>query len=496
MAEKFFWADAIADQIIKQKGELDEYVCASGITPSGQVHIGNFREVITTDMVVRALRDKGKKVRFIYSWDDFDRFRKVPKGVANDYEKYLGMPISDIPSPFDESMSYAEFNEKTFEDSLKEVFIGPEFIYQNKMNKKCAYADLIKVALERKDNIKAILDKYRKEPLSEDWWPVMVYCDSCKKDLTRITGVDGYNLSYECECGHSETFDIREKGLVSIRWRIDWPLRWKYEGVNFEPGGIDHSVHGGSFTTAKEISRDVFEFEPPVYQFYEWIGIKGGEAFSSSTGNALSLNDVLEIYEPAVLRYLFVGTKPKSAFDISFDNDVISSYEKFDALEEKYFEGNCNPREKRMYEMSVVNVPEDKPDRTGFRGLIVFVQTGKIDGLNECDKVRAEKVSNWLSKYAGEDMRFSVKEKLEGDFSEEQKKGLVLLREVLREGDFSEKELFDKFYEICENAGLENTDFFDACYNAIIGKSKGPRLASLIKAIGEEKIIKILEGLE
>ena len=87
MAEKFFWADAIADQIIKQKGEKDEYVCASGITPSGQVHIGNFREVITTDMVVRALRDKGKKVRFIYSWDDFDRFRKVPKGVDKSYEK-------------------------------------------------------------------------------------------------------------------------------------------------------------------------------------------------------------------------------------------------------------------------------------------------------------------------------------------------------------------------------------------------------------------------
>ena len=75
MAEKFFWADQIADNIIKQRKKKKEYVCASGITPSGNIHIGNFREVITTDMVVRALRDKGKKVRFIFSWDDYTLLR-------------------------------------------------------------------------------------------------------------------------------------------------------------------------------------------------------------------------------------------------------------------------------------------------------------------------------------------------------------------------------------------------------------------------------------
>jgi len=494
MAEKFFWADAIADQIIKQKGDKKEYVCASGITPSGQVHIGNFREVITTDMVVRALRDKGKKVRFIYSWDDFDRFRKVPKGVDKSYEKYLGMPISDIPSPFDDKMSYAEFNEKKFEGSLGKVFIEPEFIYQNEMNKKSAYADLIKVALENRDVIKAILDKHRKEALEDDWWPIMVYCDVCKKDLTKITGVDGYDVSYECECGHSETFDIRKKGIVSIRWRVDWPLRWRFEAVDFEPGGIDHSVYGGSFTTAKDIAREVFDFEPPVYQFYEWISVKGGEVFSSSTGNALTLDEVEEVYEPAVLRYLFVGTKPKSAFNISFDNDVISIYEKFDALEKKYFSGDCNPREKRMYEMSVVDVLKKKPVRTGFRHLVTLVQIGEAKGLNE---VRIEKVRNWLDKYAGDDMKFEIQTKVSGKFSAKEKKALSGLKKALGEKKYSsDKELLDRFYEICENAGISNTDFFEAAYRAIIKKEKGPRLASLIVMIGQEKVIKLLDTLK
>ena len=496
MADKFFWADAIADRIIKEKEKRKEYVCASGITPSGQVHIGNFRDVITTDMVVRALRNKGKKVRFIYSWDDFDRFRKIPKGIGKKHEKYLGMPISDIPSPFDDSMSYAEFNEKKFENSLNDVWIKPEFIYQNEMNKKCAYTDLIKVALENKDVIIEILNKYRKEPLAKDWWPIMVYCGKCKKDLTRITGVNGYKISYECDCGFSESFDIREKGIVSVRWRVDWPMRWKYEGVDFEPSGIDHDVYGGSRMTGHEIAKAVFGIDGPIAQTYEWINIKGGEAFSGSTGNALSLDEVSEVYEPVVLRYLFVGTKPKSAFQISFDNDVISIYEKFDALEKKYFDGGCNDKEKGMYEMSVVDVPKKKPSRMGFRHLVTLVQIGKLSGLNNYDKLRAKKVKSWLNKHAGDDMKFEVQNKVVGKFSKKEKDALGELGKVLGEKKYSEKELFDKFYEICEKCGLKNTEFFDAAYRAIIGKSKGPRLAALIKAVGVDRIVKLLGGLK
>ncbi len=497
MAEKFFWADALADRIIKEKGDKEEYVCASGITPSGQVHIGNFREVITTDMVVRALRDKGKNVKFIYSWDDFDRFRKVPKGVDKSYEKYLGMPISDIPSPSDEKLSYSEYNEKQFEKSLDKVYIEPQFIYQNKMNKKSAYADLIKIALEKKDAIVEILNKYRKEPLKKDWLPIMIYCDKCKKDTTKIISHEGYNVSYECECGFKETFDIRKKGIVSIRWRVDWPLRWAFESVDFEPGGIDHSVHGGSYTTAKEISRQIFNFEPPIYQFYEWIGIKGGKAFASSTGNAMTLDEVEEIYEPEVLRFLFVGTKPKSAFDISFDNDVIKNYEDFDMLEKKYFEGNANPKEKRMYEMSVVNVPQKNPERKGFRHLVSLVQLEKTNDLNEASKKRAVKVKNWIEKHAGEDIKFKVKTELEENFNIKEKKALEKLTTILEEKKYNdEKELFGRFYEILEETGMDNKEFFNLAYKTIIGKTKGPRLASLILTVGQEKIIKLLKTIK
>ena len=48
--------------------------------------------------------------------------------------------------------------------------------------------------------------------------------------------------------------------------------------------------------------------------------------FHSSKGNVFNLNDVEEIYEPEILRYLFVGTKPKSASAIISWNLLIQYF--------------------------------------------------------------------------------------------------------------------------------------------------------------------------
>lgn len=494
--KKFFWADAIADRIIKERGKRKEYVCASGITPSGTIHIGNFREVITTDLVVRALENKGKKVHFIYSWDDYDRFRKVPANIPKNYEKYVGMPVSDIPSPFDKKKSYAEYFEKEFEKSLEKVGIKPNFIKQSIMNKKCKYAKLIKLAIDKKDEIKKILDKYRKEPLGKGWIPLIVYCEKCKKDFTKVLSAKDYEIEYECKCGFKNKIDFRKKGIIKLSWRVDWPMRWFYEKVDFEPGGIDHSVYGGSFMTGKEIAKKIFDYEPPLYQFYDWVRIKGGKEFSSSTGNTLTLKEVGEIYEPEVLRYLFVGTKPKTGFQISFDNDVIKIYEDYDNLEKKYYEGKTNPREKRIYEMSQIKLRNKKSDRISFRHLVTFVQTGKIGDLNEASKKRAEKVKNWLEKYAGEDIKFEVQEKILVKLNKKEKIALLELRDSLKKKDLTEEKLFNAFYDICKKTDIKNSDFFDVAYRVIINKRKGPRLASLILAVGKEKIIKLLNQIK
>ena len=131
MAENLMnWADVTAEKVIQEKGDKDSYVVAAGISPSGHIHIGNFREIITSAQVAKALRSRGKKVRFIYSWDDFDAFRKVPKDFPEDFKQYLGMPLCKVPDPHGCHKSYSEHFEKELENVIGQFDWGIEFIYQ------------------------------------------------------------------------------------------------------------------------------------------------------------------------------------------------------------------------------------------------------------------------------------------------------------------------------------------------------------------------------
>ena len=503
--EKRHWADLIAEQIINERGKKSKYVCAAGITPSGTIHIGNFREIITVDLVCRALKDKRKNVRFIYSWDDFDRFRKVPKNMPKQelLKKYLGMPIVDTPDVFGCHKSYAEHLEKELEESLPTTRIKPEFIYQHKMYRTCRYAKEIKYILNKRVEVKKILDKYRKELLSENWFPLGVYCEKCKTDNTRVVDYDGdYNVKYECRCGYSNEIDFRKKGIVKLSWREDWPMRQHREKVDFEPAGKEHYQQpGGSRITANEIYSVLYkDMKHPIDLKYDFVIVKGiGGKMSSSLGNVITLKDCLEIYEPEIVRFLFAGTRPNTEFAISFDLDAIKIYEDFDRLEEKYYTKKADERDKRIYELSSINLKKIRPKRIGFRHLTMLVQI--YNDINKISKnkdilKRAECARNWIEKYAPDEFKFRVHEKIPQEImkklNDKQKESLKSLAIKLGKKKYDEEKLFNEFYEICKTTEISNVDFFRGAYLALIGKEKGPRLAGFILTIGKDKVIKLL----
>ena len=57
------WAEKIADSIIRKKPDKEEYVCAAGISPSGSIHIGNFRDIATSLFLAKSLIKRGKKAK-------------------------------------------------------------------------------------------------------------------------------------------------------------------------------------------------------------------------------------------------------------------------------------------------------------------------------------------------------------------------------------------------------------------------------------------------
>ncbi|MCM1321476.1 MAG: lysine--tRNA ligase [Bacteroides sp.] len=524
------WADQTAEKIIRERGELDVYTCASGITPSGTVHIGNFREIISVDLVVRALRRRGKHVRFIYSWDDYDVFRKVPKNMPQPevLEKYLRFPITMVPDTTGRDASYARHHEVDVEQTLPAVGIHPEFLYQSERYRANMYAEGMKQALQNRTVIKECLNHYRddahKIPADEEYWPVAAFCAKCSKDTTVIDGYDGeYGVSYHCEsCGHSETADLRTAKELKLGWRVDWPMRWQYEHTVFEPAGKDHHSQGGSFDTARLVSDKIYHWQAPVSFRYDFIGTKGVPGkMSSSSGQVISLQDVLRVYQPEVVRYLFAGTRPNTEFSISFDLDVIKTYEDYDKTErivwglEKAKNDEVYAKERRIYELSQIDdgMPSVMPYQLAFRHLCNMLQTnsGNIDAViaslpdvkkeqEACLRRRCECARHWITECAPEDFRFALKDPAAPDFVKAEVSGgcLAAIRKIYDEilpamDTLEEKPLSEAVYAAANDCGIEPKQLFTAMYQVLIGKNQGPRLAGFMKIIGRPRLAALLE---
>ncbi len=512
------WADQTADEIIKTWGEQEHYTCASGITPSGTVHIGNFREIISVELVVRALRARGKKVRFIYSWDDYDVFRKVPVNMPKQdvLEKHLRMPITMVPDPFERDASYARHHEVDVESILPRVGIKPEFLYQAERYRSSMYADGMRKALEKRDHLKTILDKYRDEDhkIQGEWWPISVFCDACNRDTTDIDSWDGeWGVAYHCECGHKATVDLRTAKGVKLSWRVDWPMRWSHEHVDFEPAGKDHHSQGGSFDTARHVVEDVYGRKPPVTFRYDFIGIKGTPGkMSSSKGKVVDLEDLLRVYQPEIARYLFAGTRPNTEFVISFDLDVIKIYEDYDKTERLYWgleqakDEDTLRKEKRIYELSQVgDVPAEAPYQVPFRHLcnLLQINDGDIDktiaGLPGVKPSQKERLSQrcacawyWVTECSPEDFRFIIRSDGKAiECADNERAALRALKEAAAAG-LDEQKLSERIYAIAQENGMEPKDFFKLVYRALLDRERGPRLAQFIQAIGAERVGKIL----
>ena len=541
------WADEAAAKVIFEKGEKELYICASGITPSGTVHIGNFREIISVDLVARALRDMGKNARFIYSWDDYDVFRKVPKNMPkqDELEKYLRFPITMVPDPWERDSSYARHHEVDVESKLQIVGINPEYIYQAERYMTSYYAKGIRSALEKRDILKEILDKFRDDEhkIQGEWWPVSVFCEKCNKDETEIDEWDGnWGLSYHCNaCGNKEKLDIQKAKGIKLVWRVDWPMRWEHEKVDFEPAGKEHHSPGGSFDTAKHVCKDVYNWEAPVTFRYDFIGLKGTPGkMSSSTGKLVDLPDVLNVYTPELVRYLFAGTRPNTEFTISFDLDVIKIYEDYDKTEriawkiETAKDEAAYQKEKRIYELSQISVDGKSPRlengkppyQIPFRHLCNLIQiadgdieraladlAANVGGPNNDQlpalRARALCAKYWVENCAPEEFRFRLlpsggtavlsaheKEKLRL-LSDIEKNAIRILRDdvIKKIEEYSDdKTCSTAVYAAAEKAGVDGKVLFGAAYQALIGKDQGPRLANFLRSINKQRLLGILEN--
>ncbi len=521
------WSDTIADEIIRRNPDKEEYVCAAGISPSGSIHIGNFRDIATSLFVARALERKGKKARLLFSWDEYDRMRKVPvnvKEVTEGFEKYIGCPYVDVPNPFGtEEATYAEYFEKEFERSIEKFGIQMEYKYQAEMYRSGCYRAHILTALDKRAEIFDILDSFRTQDAVEGereaYFPVSIYCSECHRDTTKITAYDETKkiAQYTCKCGHKGTFDFNRDTNCKLAWKVDWPMRWMYEKVDFEPGGKDHAAPGGSYDTSKVIAEKIFGFRAPVFVGYEFIGIRGTTGkMSGSSGLNMTPETLLKIYQPEILLWLYARVNTNKAFDLCFDDGILRQYFEFDKQYNMYRKGEADEHVTSVMQCCLLT---DKEIKTVPMSLLV--QLGSIVDFNVpmletvFEKIgqpykyadfeeRLNLAKYWLENCAPENVNKLVPHRnweVYDTLTDDQKREIKILHDYLANEEYTLDQLNVKLYDISKEVfGADNPElkklqgaFFKNVYRLLLNKEKGPRLYLFLYAIDKERFIGLLD---
>ncbi|MDD1679656.1 MAG: lysine--tRNA ligase, partial [Methanomicrobiales archaeon] len=481
MNEKIHWADVFAAQVQQDQ----EHRIATGITPSGPIHIGNMREVLTGDLVYKAIRSRGLDAELLYFADDFDPLRKVYPFLPNSFSAYVGRPISDIPCPCGECGSYAEHFLRPFLEALSELDISPRVIYSSKEYRNGSYTEEIRQALQGKEVIRTILERISGRSLPADWSPFYPICRGCGTiSNARILEHDEehHRVRYHCGCGDEGVADY-SRGEGKLVWRVDWPMRWAHFGITVEPFGKDHASAGGSYDTGKEIVRRIYHTEPPFPVVYEWISLKGKGEMHSSKGVVITINEMLDIVPPEVLRYLIVRTRPEKTIDFDPGMGLISLIDEYDRV--------AAEAESREYVLSRIS---SIPTRVPFRHMVTVVQIAHDDrgifqclarsGYNVADYEnilrQAERVKHWLRKYAPESVKFSIKEELPAAAAQPAPAVRAALQEYIRILEnlprWSAEALHNGVYEVAERRTVPAKDIFVSIYLAFLGQQRGPRL--------------------
>lgn len=512
------WADLTAQEIIKIKGKKN--VVATGITPSGPIHLGNLREILTGDAIARALREKGSEVRFIYIADSFDPLRKVYPFLPAFYEEHVGKPISEIPDPEGCHENYSEHFLNPFLDAIRELGIEVEVIRIHEAYKEGIYTPIIDVTLENNEKITKILNEIAGRNLEKDFVPLLPKCEKCGKlTTTKIISFDTrkHQVEYVCKCGHRGVADY-SKGEAKLPWRLDWPGRWKIFGVTVEPFGKDHATAGGSYDTGRVIVEEVFGYSPPYPFIYEWIYLKGKGAMSSSKGIAISINEILEILPPFLVRYLILRYKPDKHIDFDPVNGYILLAEDYERLERIYYGLEGTPEEKmelaRVFEISQVkDIPKEPGPQVPLRHITTLAQIslGNEEVLKEMllrsgygkelDKFpeilnRVNYVKNWLENYAPSYLKFKLQEKLPEitkAFSPKEKEFLRTLGEKIKEKTWDGEEIQTYIYQLSQEFGIPGKRAFQLIYLSFLNQDSGPRAGYFLISLPKDFVVRRLE---
>jgi len=518
------WYDKMAVKIIERERKigrsLDLIRTEMGLGASGLPHIGSLGDATRSYAVTLALREQGYRSELVAFCDDKDGLRKVPAGLPDSLEKYLGFPVTSIPDPYGCHESYGRHMSSLLLDALDECSI--EYHY---MSAKEAYENgvLNKEIRTLLLNAKRVGEIVKEEVGQERYTEVLPYfavCGSCGRLYTTKVSEflpDEGKVLYACEgmeikgkwiegCGFKGEADVT-KGEGKLTWKGEFAARWKALDIRFEAYGKDIA---DSVRINDRICLEILRHEPPTHAKYEMFLDKSGKKISKSTGNVFTPQVWLRYGSSQSLLLLmlkrFVGTR---TLDVS---DIPSYMSELDHLEDVYF-GRKSAKDSRelakikgLYEYVWSLKPPRKPTVHVPYNLLTFLAkmapsgnelefiAEKLQGygylpkgqtLDENLKKRVEFASNWIKDFE------EIKEtavSLNGD----EKVAIAELIEVLKVEEDAGK-LQNAIFNAAKKNGLQPGTFFKILYAILLGASQGPKLGPYLVAMGKQNVIEALQ---
>ncbi len=473
------WAEKVADSL----GE-GPHVVVTGISPSGNIHVGNLREVLVGEAVANALKARGAEVRFVFHADTIDPLRKIAPGIPEGFKEYLGHSLSRVPDPEGCHASYAEHFLAPFEEALREMEMDIEVLRSHELYENGVYTEVTREAIEHTEELRNILQEVSGGERPEDWSPYMPRAASGDLTGNRIVEhlPEEKKVVFVDREGNESVADY-SKGEGKLGWRVELAARWKALNATFEPFGKDHTSRGGSTETADRMSREVFRYPVPGRYEYEWIGIKGRGDMSSSRGIVLLPKDLLRIMPPDALRRMVLGRNPARRSDLELGEGFPHFMDEYRASVETH------PVPFNHLVMVAQTVGEDVDATAEMLRRGGYEEAARDEEKLTRDLARARA---WAGEWAPESMRLRVLSRKEAkeaaqDLDAEQRGYLAAVADRLSP-ELDGEAVQDLLYSTAVQRGLKPKRAFAAVYTVLLGKNSGPRAGPFVAGLPIEMV--------
>lgn len=516
------WYDKAAEELVEREKKLGRDLnllrTESGLGASGFPHIGSLADAMRNYAITLALRYMGYQSEYLAFADDKDGLRKVPAGLPDELEKWLGYSVSTIPDPFgDCHPSFGQHMASLLKEALN--VNGVEYVDMSgyKVYRDGLLNEEIVTIMDNRERIGRIIEEEIGQEKYTEVLPYFVVCENCGRIYTTHAleyKKSTHTITYECRgmevkgrwlegCGHKGEVEVTS-GNGKLSWKVEFAARWHALDIRFEAYGKDIA---DSVRVNDRICREIFMWEPPMHVQYEMFLDRGGKKISKSAGNVFTPQVWYRYGSKESLNLLiykrFVGTKSGSVEDIPIHMDELDDLEDIYFGKKKVGDDLEHYKQTGLYEYAHLLKPPTEPQiHAPFNLLVKLARVAPKGAESEFIKAKLEeyqylketsiglgervsRAMNWVQDFA-EDEPEKVK------LSDAQRGAVQAVAERLREAENLE-EYQAVIFDVSKAMNMKPRDVFPLIYQILIGKPQGPRFGPYVELVGKETVIKELE---